>query len=57
MTTPNKYTLAFEFPDETVEVEVTEREWNFMETASKELDITMEQFILAAIEAALEKYN
>lgn len=55
--TQNKYTLAFEFPDEIVEVELEEREWNSIETAAKELNQTMEEFVLAAIEAAVEKYN
>lgn len=57
MTTQNKFILAFEFPDETVEVELEEREWNSIETAAKELNQTIEEFVLAAIEAAIEKYN
>ena len=57
MTTQNKFILAFEFPDETVEVELEEHEWNSIETAAKELNQTIEEFVLAAIEAAIEKYN
>ena len=57
MTTQNKFTIAFEFPDETVEVELEEHEWDSIETAAKELNQTMEEFILAAIEAAIEKYH
>lgn len=57
MTTQNKFTIAFEFPDETVELELEEREWDSIESAAKELNMTMEEFVLAAIEAAIEKYN
>lgn len=57
MTTQNKFILAFEFPDETVKVELEEHEWNSIETAAKELNQTIEEFVLAAIEAAIEKYN
>ena len=54
----NKFTLILEFPDgESEELEFTKAEWDSIVAATEMYDMTLEEFVLAAIEAAVEQYK